>query len=133
MQYTEMELKVKNITELKKLASLMGVARFSAKNQSELIRDILAIQEGKLSPVVHKRGRPNKTILEMDLQRGETQQDENTAENKKVEENNEEIVTEKVNTAKDKTDKPKKNPQGKKKNHYRNILIIMKKQGKHKS
>lgn len=115
MQYTEMELKVKNITELKKLASLMGVARFSAKNQSELIRDILAIQEGKLSPVVHKRGRPNKTILEMDLQRGETQQNENTAENKKTEENNEEIVTEKVNTAKDKTDNPKKNPQRKKK------------------
>lgn len=64
MAFTELELKVKNITELKKVAANLGVARFSVKTSSELIRDILAIQEGKLEPIVHKRGRPSKALIE---------------------------------------------------------------------
>jgi len=62
MTYTELELRIKTITELKKIGAIMGVAKYSQKSANELISSILAIQDGTLAPAVMKRGRPKKEV-----------------------------------------------------------------------
>ncbi len=60
MKYTEIELREKTLTELRKIGGSVGVAKYSRKQAEELISLILAIQEGEVEPAVMKRGRPRK-------------------------------------------------------------------------
>ncbi|MEG1923821.1 MAG: transcription termination factor Rho [Clostridia bacterium] len=87
MAYNELELRIKTITELKRIGGVLGVAKYSQKTSSELIHDILSIQGGTLQPAIMRRGRPKKD----DLANTENNENNDEIAGKIIEDKNAEI------------------------------------------